>query len=101
MKTAFRSQWSTIVLMLAAVPAVVLLFNRPAESFQAESKTTKWSYHSISIAANELPAKLTELGDAGWEVFSIVRQETKVVSDGGSARLVAEKYDVSARKPKP
>jgi hypothetical protein len=101
MQQVIRSRWSTALLVAVAMCVGLLLSNRPAVSYQNDSKPTKWQYNSIQINANELPAKLTELGNDGWEVFSIVQAESKVVSADGSAKVVADKYDVTGRKPAP
>ncbi len=99
MKTTIRSRWSTAAFVLIVMGAGLFLADRPAASYQNEAKAAKWQYNVIHIDANALPAKLNELGNDGWFVFSIVRAESKVESADGSARIVADKYDVSSRKP--
>lgn len=86
--------------MLAIAVSGLMLWQRPAISKQAQP-AVKWDYTSVAVEANALPAKLMELGNDGWEVFSIERSEMKVApGDGGIAQIVAVTYEVSARKPR-
>ena len=98
MPTNFRSRWSTIALLAVALTAGLLLSGREAVSYQNDAKPTKWEYTAVNINSNELAVKLTELGNSGWEVFSVVPAQSKVDGSDGTARVISEKYDVSARK---
>ena len=86
--------------ILCSLAAGLLLSNRPAESYQGDAGPAKWQYTAVNINANELAVKLTELGNDGWEVFSVVPAESKVDGSDGTARVISDKYDVSAKKRK-
>lgn len=100
MQMQTHSRWTAAVVALVVITGAVLVLGQPAVSYQADAETTKWDYTAVNIPANELPAKLIELGNDGWEVFAIVRVESKVLPDDGSPRLIAEKYEICAKKPR-
>lgn len=92
------------LLMVAAFAAVVLAvaaFQPPrAVSKPIEAvNVAKWEYTTETIEADSLQAKLTKLGNAGWEVFSIARADLvleKGIDD--KSHIVATKYDLTGRR---
>jgi hypothetical protein len=62
---------------------------------------TKWQYNTTQISLDELPQTLTDMGNDGWEVFSI--QDTRSVVESDPATNVphvrTETFQVSAKRP--
>jgi hypothetical protein len=71
--TSFRGASSNVAPQAEAIQA------RTKEEW---SKLFRWEYRVVDIAANEsapdFEAKLAELGQEGWEVFSIITQTESV-----------------------
>ena len=86
-----------LVLMLTAL----WLFNQAAPTYSApsENEVVKWEYSTTGLEASVLPAKLTELGNDGWDVFSIVRTDS-VVEQGndGKTHLTTSQFQVTAKR---
>ena len=60
-----------------------------------------WEYTTANIDTGSLQAKLNELGDAGWDVFSISPTDSKVENGAdGVPHLTVLRMDVSAKRAK-
>ncbi len=59
-----------------------------------------WEYHSVGIDFAMLPAKLTELGNDGWEVVSVLHTDQTVDNQQGDdkAHLVARRVELIAKR---
>jgi len=88
-------------LLIAAIAGLLLGMGRNAHSYSDEPQhPAKWDYATASIDAGSLQAHLTELGNAGWDVFSIDRAGMVLDQPAdGKTHLVAERYQVSAKRP--
>ncbi|MEK6262234.1 MAG: hypothetical protein AABP62_26855 [Planctomycetota bacterium] len=61
----------------------------------------EWEYNSQSVDAASIQTKLTELGTAGWEVFSVASTDGVVDNAGdGKPHVVTQRFEVSAKRPK-
>ena len=64
---------------------------------------TKWQYNTTQISLDQLPQTLTDMGNDGWEVFSI--QDTRSVVESDLATNVphvkTETFQVTAKRPAP
>jgi hypothetical protein len=61
---------------------------------------TKWEYQVETCDPPELEEKLTELGEYGWEVVSIVVAVYSTVDGPGHIDgLQAEAYQVTVKRP--
>jgi hypothetical protein len=73
-----------------------------AESQQAAVATApiKWEYNTVNIEANTLEAKLGELSNAGWEVFSLDHTETALVQQAADnqTKLQVQKFQVTSKR---
>lgn len=62
---------------------------------------TKWQYNTTQISLDQLPQTLTDMGNDGWEVFSI--QDTRSVVESDPATNVPHvktvTFQVSAKRP--
>ena len=76
--------------------------NQTAESQQLQVVTmpTKWEYKTVNIEANTLEAKLGELSNSDWEVFSIDHTETVLVQQAADdkTRLQVQKFQVTSKR---
>lgn len=90
-------------LLAAAVVAIVGWVGQPRVSGGADVKDAaggKWEYVTGSIETGSLQARLTELGNDGWEVFSIERVDSVVDQTAdGKTHLTSEKLEVTAKRP--
>ena len=61
----------------------------------------EWEYNSQSVDAASIQTKLTELGIAGWEVFSVMSTDAIVDTAGdGKPHVVTQRFEVSAKRAK-
>lgn len=69
---------------------------------QAPSATPAWEYHSVGIEFATLPAKLTELGNDGWEVVTVLHTDQTVENqaDDNKPHLLARRIEVIAKRPR-
>ena len=59
----------------------------------------KWEYNSQSIDAASIQTKLTELGSAGWEVFSVTSTDGVVDNAGdGKPHVITQRFEVTAKR---
>lgn len=93
-----RSSW-TLVAACFASAILAAWFSSGSASGQQAAGDGKIEYNVVSVDANALAARLPELGNQGWEVVTITISEQKF--DGGATppKVIAEKYDVTCRKP--
>lgn len=60
-----------------------------------------WEYISANVDTGTLQTKLNELGDAGWEVFSVTTADSKVENGtDGIPHLTTLRIDVTAKRAK-
>lgn len=95
---------AAIPALCVSVSAALLLLatTRAAHSFPDEPRTpTKWEYSTATIDIGSLAGTLSELGTQGWEVFSVdhVASVLEQQNADGKTRLVAEKMQVTAKRP--
>lgn len=97
--TAPTSKFWLVALVAAVVATSLVLSSQTARSFPADERP-KWEYVTVSTEASSLQARLTELGDQGWEVFSIDRADMAVEQGvDGNAHVVVSRYEVTAKRP--
>ena len=62
----------------------------------------EWEYNSQSVDAASIQTKLTELGTAGWDVFSVTSSDAVVDDTAGDGKphVVTRRFEVSAKRPK-
>ncbi len=59
----------------------------------------EWEYNSQSVDAASIQTKLTELGSAGWEVFSVTSTDGVVDNAGdGKPHVVTQRFEVTAKR---
>ena len=59
----------------------------------------EYEYNSQSVEAASIQTKLTELGSAGWEVFSVTSTDGVVDNAGdGKPHVVTQRFEVSAKR---
>ena len=73
-------------------------FTGPSASGQQAAAETKTEYTVVTIDANTLSAKVTELAGQGWDVVTITVLEAKVDGGGATPKVITEKYDVTCRR---
>jgi len=81
---------------------LLIIGDRQAHSFPDESRVpAKWEYTTATVELGSLPATLSDLGPQGWEVFSVDHVVSVIEQPGadGKTRLVAEKVQVTGRRP--
>ena len=89
------------VLIAALVVVAVLLIERPAPSHaQANASNARptWEYHTLNVEPESLQTRLNDLGKEGWEVFSIMRMDSKLHQDAGENRIRTTEVAVTARR---
>lgn len=69
---------------------------------QAPAAHSAWDYHSVGIEFATLPAKLTELGNDGWEVVTVLHTDQTVENQGGDDKphLLARRVEIIAKRPR-
>lgn len=73
---------------------------RPAAA-QNDSSRVTWEYMTANVDTGTLQTKLNELGEAGWEVFSVSPADSKVESGPDSIpHLTVLRLDVTAKRAK-
>ena len=89
-----------VCLVGAAVVGISFLFGREAVlSADTDKSVMKWEYNVASAVPAALPARLGELGAAGWEVFSVERASQIFEQDAEKkSHLVVEKYQIISRR---
>ena len=67
------------------------------------SPSVKWQYNTTLISHDQLTTTLNQMGDDGWEVFSI--QDTRSVVENDPAtnapHVKTEMFQVTAKRPAP
>ena len=60
----------------------------------------EWEYNSQSIEAASIQTKLTELGTAGWDVFSVTSTDAVVddTTGDGKPHVVTRRLEVTAKR---
>lgn len=59
----------------------------------------EWEYNSQSIDATSIQVKLTELGNAGWEVFAVTSTDGVVDNAAdGKPHVVTQRFEVTAKR---
>lgn len=97
---ALRSNSWTLAVVVGLVGAWMFATSEQARSYpDGEPQFTKWEYTSVGTEATSLPVRLSELGEQGWEVFSIDRSDMVLEMGDGNTHLVASRYEVSAKRP--
>lgn len=88
--------------LVLGVGSVFLVLERAALSYPPDAKpSAKWEYTTVEVEVGALQVKLDELGNAEWEVFDINRVDSTVDQAGdGKTHLKAEKFQVTAKRPK-
>ncbi|MGE5193935.1 MAG: hypothetical protein ACM3U2_15685 [Deltaproteobacteria bacterium] len=89
-----------ICLLGMGLLALSVLSGRDAFSYPDPGKASaKWEYSTATVDSASLQAKLEELGNDGWEVFSIERSRQFIEQDpANKTRLVADQYQVTGRR---
>lgn len=61
----------------------------------------KWEYNTSAVDSFAIQAKLGELTNEGWEVFSITQLDTTILEQGpdGKPQLHVAKFQVTAKRP--
>ncbi len=69
---------------------------------QAPTPAPQWEYHSVGIEFAMLPAKLTELGNDGWEVVHVLHTDQTVDNQQGDDKphIVARRIEIIAKRPR-
>lgn len=98
-----RKHYARAAALILAVLALGAFWTAgPARSFPADdSAPVKWEYTTIPVEASALPARLNELGEQGWEVFSLERSD-HIVEQGsdGNTHLIVVTYEVTGKRPR-
>jgi hypothetical protein len=92
---ALRSSF-LLAITAAAVWGAISLSGRA----QVPAAIPAWEYHSVGIEFAMLPAKLTELGNDGWEVVTVLRTDQAVENqqDDGKAHLIVRRIEIIAKR---
>lgn len=60
----------------------------------------RWQYNTQLVDAAMLQLRLNELGDDGWEVFSIERADSQLMQQNASEpRITTTQYQVTSKRP--
>jgi hypothetical protein len=95
-----------VVLAAACGGALVLVwqswpFVRVAEAQVAAAPARLLDYRTVGTDFTALPATLTELGNDGWQVVTILHTDQVVENAGdGTPHLLARRVEVVAQKPR-
>lgn len=84
-----------------AAGGLMLLSRTTVVSAQVEAapETVAWEYTTTNIDTGTLQTKLTELGNAGWDVFSITISDSKVETGAdGQPHVTAQRNEVTAKR---
>lgn len=94
--TESRKSSSFLAITAVVLWAAISLSGRA----QVPAATPAWEYHSVGIEFAMLPAKLTELGNDGWEVVSVLHTDQTVDNQQGDdkAHLVARRVEIIAKR---
>lgn len=92
-----------------AVGAALIWIARPGDWTPPATAQTgspaavvEYEYNSQSVEAASIQTKLTELGSAGWEVFSVTSTDGMVESPGadGKPHVISQRFEVTAKRIK-
>jgi hypothetical protein len=90
-------------LAIAVAAAAVWFSGRSATEAlaQAPAARTQWDYQSASTELASLSNKLTELGNDGWEVVSVISTDATVDSQVDTKpHLLCQRVEVVAKRPR-
>lgn len=97
-----RVGFPALCLAGTALLVVGILVARDAFSYPDPQKppvAVKWEYNTSTVDASSLQAKLGELGNDGWDVFSIERSRQYIEQDAANkTHLVADQFQVTGRR---
>lgn len=84
-----------------AAGALVASSAIPRAAAQPAVVAQTWEYQTANLIPGDLQRKLTEMGQQGWQVFSIVNSDFSVDQTAeNSPRLVVQRLEVTARRPR-
>lgn len=78
-----------------------LIFSRSDQSVSAQPPAGNevWEYSTVNLEPGNLQAKLTEMGQQGWQVFSIVNSDFALDQTAeANPRLVVQRQEVTAKR---
>ncbi|MDB5343280.1 MAG: hypothetical protein JWP89_1657 [Schlesneria sp.] len=68
---------------------------------QTDPARITWEYTTANIDTGSLQTKLTELGNAGWDVFAVSAADSKVETGAdGTPHVAVLRMDVTAKRSK-
>lgn len=90
---------SRSLILVVALVALAVFGLGPASS-QQEGATvkTQWEYHTGNIDPSTLQATLNQLGSDGWDVFSLVRLDSKLVEENGGNFIKTTGIQLTAKR---
>lgn len=83
---------------VVALAGGILLFSGGTAASYQQAAAAKWEYKTNSVDAVNLQLELNDLGEHGWEVFSVTRAELSLDQNAGQTRLISDKYQVTAKR---
>jgi len=99
-------EWRNLVLAAFCGGVLALAWQswplvREAKAQAVSAPASAFDYRSVGTDFTALPATLTELGNDGWEVVTILHTDQTVEDAGnGMPHLRAQRVEVVAKKPR-
>lgn len=98
MRQRISTQW-WLIGVAGFIIGALLFAERSARSQTAAPDSVRWDYNTVTVEANALQAKLGELANDRWEVFSIVRGDLSIEQGADNqTRLKTVTFQVTGRR---
>lgn len=94
-----RAPYFLPTLILLAMSGLVGVLSAGPET----GTSSKWEYNTTQITLDQLTKTLTDMGNDGWEVFSIQDTRSIVETDPATSapHVKTEMFQVTAKRPAP
>lgn len=91
---------NTFVVVAVLVAVLGLVSARFSVGQQPKPAQPKYEYLTQPVQVGSLQAKLSELGNDGWQVVSLIRSISAIDnSDDGHPKLKTEEYQLTTIRP--
>jgi len=97
----FRPSRPLVLLGIGFLAMALLGQLTASQTTPAAAPAVRWEYTTTMTDPAQLQSRLTELGQDGWEVFSIERADSQLVQPNASDNhITTTQYQITGKRPK-
>lgn len=97
----FRPRRPLVLLGIGFLAMALLGQLTASQTAPPVTPTMRWEYTTTMSDPAQLQLRLTELGQDGWEVFSIERADSQLMQPNASENhITTTQYQITGKRPK-